>query len=96
MTDVQEIFNRVIDQGYYTPYDYSVMCNSLHNALCGDVISTDEYRFARKQIGNYLLPTNCAYLRTALAQAGLPHTIEARTAIYRDWANRPSLPLAFT
>lgn len=90
--NVQEIFNRVIDQKYYnTSFTHSAMCNALYNAWDEEVISDNEYQFAREQIDKYLLTTDCAYLFTALKQAGLPNTIEARTAIYRDWANRPSL-----
>lgn len=90
--NVQEIFNRVIDQRYYdTSYTFSTMCHSLHCAWSWEDISEEEYLFARKQIKEYLRPTNCAYLQKALAEAGLPSTIEARTALYRDWANRPKL-----
>ena len=90
--NIQEIFNRVIDQEYYdTSHNYSAMCNSLHKAWHLEVISGDEYLFAREQIRNYLYPVNRVYLGDALKVAGLPNTIEARTDIYRDWANRPSL-----
>ena len=89
--NVQEIFNRVIDNGYYTSHIHSAMCNSLHDAWSWDVISDAECRFAMEQIDDYLIPTDCAYLQKALEKAGLPNTIEARTAIYRDWANRPNL-----
>ncbi len=90
--NIQEIFNRVIDQGYYsTLTSNSVMCHSLYLARGEGVISTDEYLFAREQIDEYLRPTYCTYLFRALEEAGLPSTIEARTAIYRDWANRPTL-----
>lgn len=67
------------------------MCNSLHIAWNWEVISNAEYLFARDQIGQYLQHTHCAYLGDALAEAGLPNTIDDRTAIYRDWANRPAL-----
>ena len=90
--NIQEIFNRVIDRGYYdTSHANSAMCNSLASALSWDDISEDEYQFAREQIDNYLLPTDCWFFQPALKQAGLPHDIEARSAIYRDWANRPAL-----
>lgn len=90
--NVQEIFNRVIDQRYYNVLtDNSAMCNALHIAWNWEAINADEYLFARGQIHKYLHHTDCAYLGDALAEAGLPNTIEARTAIYRDWANRPKL-----
>lgn len=90
--NIQEIFDRVIDQRYYNVLtDNSAMCNALHIAWNWEAINADEYLFARDQIGQYLLETDCVYLGDALAEAGLPNTIEARTAIYRDWANRPSL-----
>ena len=90
--NIQEVFNRVIDQRYYNELTAnSAMCNSLYIAWCWDVINTDEYLFAGEQIKDYILPTSCAYLEEALAKSGLPNTIEARTAIYRDWANRPTL-----
>ena len=92
MTDVQEVFNRVIDQKYYdTSHTNSAMCNSLHYAQSWWQISKEEYLFAKQQIKEYLLPTNCAYLQKALEKAGLPSTIQARTDLYRDWANRPKL-----
>ena len=90
--NVQEVFSRVIDLRYYNELTAnSAMCNSLHDAWSWDVISDAECRFARTLISNYLRPTNCAYLQHALEKAGLPSTIQARTAIYRDWANRPKL-----
>ena len=90
--NIQEIFNRVIDHGYYdTSHTNSAMCNSLHNAWNCDDISEDEYQFAMERIDDYLLTGYGVYLFTALKWAGLPHDIEARTAIYRDWANRPAL-----
>ena len=90
--NIQDIFNRVIDQEYYdTSHNYSAMCNSLHKAWYQGVVSHEEYLFAGNQIGQYLGSTDCAYLGEALEKAGLPHSIVDRTAIYRDWANRPSL-----
>ena len=90
--NVQEIFSRVISLGYYNVLtDNSAMCSALYDAWYEDEISEEEYQFARGQIDEYLLTTDCAYLFTALAKVGLPHDIEARTAIYRDWANRPAL-----
>lgn len=90
--NIQEIFNRVIDQGYYNiSFAHSAMCNALCQAWDEDEISEEEYQLACEQIEEYLLTIDCAYLFTALKRAGLPSDIEARTAIYRDWANRPSL-----
>lgn len=90
--NVQEIFNRVIDQGYYDiSFAHTAMCHSLNKAWDEEAISEEEYQLACEQIEEYLLTADCAYLFTALRNAGLPHTIEARTAIYRDWANRPNL-----
>ena len=90
MSDVQEIFDRVIDQRYYnTSFTHSAMCCALDSAWSWEAISEDEYQFAIEQIKEYLRPTNCAYLRAALEKSGLPSTIEARTSLYRDWENRP-------
>ena len=90
--NIQEIFNRVIDHGYYDiSHTDSAMCSALYTAWYQGVVSYEEYLFAGNQIRQYLGSAYCVYLFTALKQAGLPNTIEARTAIYRDWANRPSL-----
>ena len=95
--NIQEIFNLVIDQGCYDTSDTnSAMCSALHTAWYRGVVSNDEAKFAQALIKKYLLPTDCIYLGAALKNAGLPHTIEARTAIYRDWANRPALPISTT
>ena len=91
MSDVQEIFNRVITRGYYSLHSDSAMCNSITSARIRGDVSADECLLAKEQIDKYLLPTDCAYLQKALEKAGLPNTIEARTAIYKDWANRPKL-----
>ena len=90
--NIQDIFDRVINQRYYdTSCTFSTMCHALHWAWSWGEISEDEYLLAREQIWEYLRPFSCAYLKKALEKAGLPNNIEARTAIYRDWANRPTL-----
>lgn len=87
--DVQDVFNRVIDAGFYSgARDW--MCTSLLNAEYRGLISRGECRQARDEIGAYLSyrhPT----LEWALVANGLPSDYEFRLAIYRDWASRPSL-----
>lgn len=87
--NVQDVFNRVIDAGFYSKAS-DWMCLSLVDAIDGGFISASEYRQARGEIRAYLSyrhPT----LEGALKANGLPSDFEFRLAIYRDWVNRPSL-----
>jgi len=85
---VQEIFDAVIDAGFYTErLDW--MCHSLDGAYFNGVISVKEKEIARRAIKAYL--GDYIFLETKLYHFGLPHEFPDRLAIYRDWKNRPSL-----
>ena len=87
--DVQDVFNRVIDVGFYSEaMDW--MCVSLLNARDVGLISVSEHKQARGEIRAYL-PSKYLTLEGALEANGLPCDFEFRLAIYRDWANRPKL-----
>lgn len=87
--DVQDVFNRVIDAKFYSEAD-DWMCASLMDARNRKLISRREYKQARDEIGDFLT-SEYPTLRWALEANGLPSDFESRLAIYRDWANRPSL-----
>lgn len=87
--DVQDVFNRVIDAKFYNE-SYDWMCLSLMDARDVKLISEKEYRQAREEIRAYL-PPKYLFLRSVLEDNGLRGDFESRLAIYRDWANRPSL-----
>jgi len=85
---VQEIFDAVIDAGFYTEHE-DWMCRSLELArLCG-VISKEEKKIARREIGAYL--GSFTILESKLYFYNLPYKFPDRLAIYRNWASRPSL-----
>lgn len=87
--DVQDVFNRVIDARFYSGVD-DLMCLSLMDARDVKLISEKEYRQARNEVGAFLAFKNTT-LKWALEVNGLRGDFESRLAIYRDWANRPSL-----
>ena len=85
---VQEIFDAVIDTGFYTEYE-NWMCYSLESARSYGVISKKEEKIARREIRAYL--GEYTLLETKLFHLGLPCKLSDRLALYRNWANRPSL-----
>lgn len=94
MRTVQEVFNDVIDEGFYfdeSTYGKSArhMCGALYYAWYNGHITEAEYQRADAEIREYL--QDHAFLRYALEVTGLPHEYEDRLAIYRNWANRPKL-----
>lgn len=95
--DVQEIFNRVIDGGFYQDgYIYrnysDLMCVSLIQACNKGVITPDECKYAGNVIENYLnVWSGCGKLYDVLGNNALENSFKARLAIYRDWDNRPKL-----
>lgn len=84
---VQEIFDVVIGEGFYTKHSYW-MCPSLRSAFVEGVISRKEMVKARREIEIYLGPHYT--LESRLYFHDLPCKFSDRLAIYRDWANRPS------
>lgn len=98
--DVQDVFNQVIDAGYYRhwrvgefehlPINFSeFMCVSLTLAEEDGVISRRQFRCAVVELRRYLKGHSA--LASKLCDNKLPRDFESRLAIYRDWANRPSL-----
>lgn len=85
---VQEIFDAVIDGGFYTERE-DYMCFSLKGAYSEGVISKKEMRIAGRSIKSYL--GRRYSLEAVLLEHGLPRKFSDRLALYRDWANRPSL-----
>lgn len=104
---IQEVFDAVINAGVYYPtstgraecgaYRSEFMCNALNNAsgsFGAELITDAEYAAAIAEINAYIEtygPVVEHTLGCALRGRGLPHDFEARLAIYKDWANRPSL-----
>ena len=86
----QEILNAVIASGHYRKESPAPeMCLSLFNAWEHGVITYKEYKQAVIEIQGYIL--GFAFLSTALAVNGLHAGRPSRLAIYKDWANRPTL-----
>lgn len=93
---IQEIFNVVIEEGFYKSPSCSLMCFALIDAFDAGVISSEEMDAAHEAIRNYLTQTgeyNPIFLKSALFLSGLPYSFEDRLAIYKDWDNRPKLKL---
>ena len=84
---VQEIFDAVIDGGFYTEYT-DWMCLSLSDAHLEGVISKKEREIARREIGEYL--GSFGTLESKLYHYNLPYEFPDRLAIYRNWKNRPT------
>lgn len=85
---VQEIFDAVIDGGFYTERVY-YMCFSLQGAYSEGVISKKEMCIAGRSIKSYL--GRRYSLESLLLEHGLPRKFSDRLSIYRNWANRPRL-----
>lgn len=94
---LQEIFNVVIDKGYYKEFGVrgsSFMCNALFGAYCADVITRKEHDKALDAIGNYIDKyTSDITLKSALINLNRPYNFSDRLAIYRNWKNRPRTKL---
>lgn len=87
-TDVQKIFNKVIESGHYTRrFDW--MCLSLETAEYCDAINKEQKEIARQSIKEYL--GSYATLTKALSDSNLDCSFEARKAIYLNWDKRPEL-----
>lgn len=84
---VQEIFDAVIDAGFYTERT-EWMCSSLRAAYFNGVISVKEMEIAGCAIYEYL--GGYVFLETKLYHHDLPYEFPDRLAIYRNWSNRPS------
>lgn len=98
--DVQEVFNKVIDAGFYGTIYKRFMCHAVEDAREAGVISEDEFAATRQAIDEYMgliyeTGGSMAYALCASrlgnpAGLGAPkwcvlHGVE----FYLDWANRP-------
>lgn len=91
--NVQQVFNKVIKDGYY-PYikgRRTGMCLSLERACRNGAITHEDQDKAEAAINGYLRECNFAYLSSALEFSNLPHDVEAALAIYKNWKCRPKL-----
>jgi hypothetical protein len=93
MRDIQTIFNVVIEAGLYpqqpSKTSHDLMCFALSEAVAPQVISLEEYMFAKGEIEDYL--GDSGLLAVALQRDKLPNCIQNRLQIYQDWANKPPL-----
>lgn len=89
MKTIQKTFNNVIDNGFYPKDPY--MCYALRDAKEAGHISSWQYWITSTAIKLYLRKTGYGSLKWALYKSNHPHTEPYRVAIYRDWANRPTL-----
>lgn len=90
----QDVFNAVIDGGYYTEDTTTLsekyMCLAITMARSNSVITGKEAYAARKELAGYLghysvLSVLSHHLRTN----NLPSAFTDCLAVYQDWANRP-------
>lgn len=97
---VQQLFDAVIDGGFYSE-DYSRydepcppsawMCCAVISANKAKCITSAEAEKMRRAIHRYMgsLFIGAGTLSTALRNAHQPAGFNDRLAIYRDWKNRP-------
>ena len=89
MTDVQDIFDKVIVYGRYAEGITTFMCTALSLCLRSDILDYAEVLIAKNEIDHYLGGYHT--LGRALDDNDLPCKPKDRLAIYKDWANRPKL-----
>lgn len=95
MRTIQEIFNLVIDNGFYEieSKGYAYMCHSLYSAYKNGCIGMDEVVLATDAIESYMQGSEVIALVTAL-DSGLgkeTSTFRDCLLVYKDWENRPEL-----
>ena len=95
LDSVQEIFDKVIDNGYYTSiagnekFKYSnYMCYSLKYAYEDNIITKKDFFLARKEIEQYI---GMSGLESVLSWNRLPSNYDDRLKIYRNWEDKPVL-----
>lgn len=84
---IQEIFDLLIEKGYYLPGDY--MCNSIHTALEDKVITQKTADKASRLIHNYLETWGESTVNGILIELKRPYRYGGAILIYKDWKNRP-------
>ena len=98
---IQEVFNVVIDNGFYTVDTDSYMCNALLKAYDENLITGNEYHRALASINKYLAKFDDACtIRTSLIDRGVVSREEFYTTsgkqmlqylameIYHNWSRR--------
>lgn len=92
---VQEIFNEVIECGYYTENRLSdfhpYMCGSILDAYNHNIISKTERKKALAAIREYMKFGSSGYLAICLKDYGLPYSFKDRLHLYKNWKDRPKL-----
>lgn len=89
LTDVQRIFNKVIEANIYHVGRVRMMCWALRVARDTGVITAEDETLALHAINEYL--QDFVFLAYALESRGMPCTFEDRLKLYQDWENRPKL-----
>ena len=98
--DVQEVFNKVIDAGFYGTIDKEYMCHAVAEALEAGVISPDEFSATCQAIAEYMgliyeTGGSMAYALYASRLGNIEDLDPAKWCVlhgvefYLDWANRP-------
>lgn len=82
---VQEIFNKVIEKGFYNEKD-GLMCHSLKAAARAGEITAEEFVSAKSEITTYL--KGFGSLGGFLDYKSQPYDFNSRLAVYKDWANK--------
>ena len=90
---IQELFNYLIDNGYYRADNEqtSFMCNVLATFYRISIMEKPTILMALEEIRDYLAVTGCDSLVGALYKNSLHHSFEDCLNIYQDWENRPKL-----
>ena len=88
MTKMQKILNKVLPS--YLASKDRLMCWTMIEAGLAGEITWEEYKFATKEIKEYLLHFG-SYdtLFVSLSMANLNPSMEDRERIYQNWSNRP-------
>lgn len=98
--DVQEVFNKVIDAGFYGTPDKEYMCHAVEAAREAGVISQDEFVVTRQAIDEYMgliyeTGGSMAYALYASLLGNPDGLIPPEWCVlhgvefYLNWANRP-------
>lgn len=96
MLSIQEIFNEVIDAGFYSENykanEYcSFMCFSLKYAEADGIITKQEMEFALLQIRNYVKNEQCTLVDELKELFKREVTFKDTLDIYKNWEKRPDL-----
>lgn len=93
--NIQSLFDKLLETDNYNEHTYEIgMCS-----LAARYLALPEYEYVKEQIYEYLDhlcdiskdQIQCAFLVSALEEAGMNNSFESCLAIYKDWANRPMI-----